>query len=74
MSGSEAAEAIARVHAAERDQAAGHRWSADDLSRLAMYVLTAGVESPALRRLAGLGPADDEEARALFAAIVDELS
>lgn len=73
MSGSEAAEAISRVRAADREQAAGKRWSAQELSRLAMYVLTAGPDTPALRRLAVLGAGEEQEAQELFATIVAEL-
>ena len=73
MNPTEASAAIARLHAIGLDQAAGnHSWP-EDLIRLGLDALLAGVDTPSLRLLAGLGRNEEHEAHDLFATVLDEL-
>jgi hypothetical protein len=74
MSDLEASAAIARLRAAAIDQAAGRGARPDELIRLGLSALLAGVDTPSLRMLAGLGRNEEREARDLFAAVIDELN
>lgn len=65
--------AIARLRVAALDQAAGRDIRPQQLIRLALDALLAGVDTPSLRMLAGLGRREDHEARELFDAVIDEL-
>lgn len=69
----EASAAVARLRAAAIDQAAGRGARPDELIRLGLDALLAGVDTPSLRMLAGLGRDEEHAARDLFAAVVDEL-
>jgi hypothetical protein len=65
--------AIARLRAAALNQAAGRHVGSDKLIQLGLDALLAGVDTPSLRMLAGLGRREEPEARDLFNAVADEL-
>jgi len=73
MSGTEASAALARLRMTGLDQAAGRHVQPEELIRLAVDALLAGVDTPSLRMLAGLGRNEELEARGLFRAVLDEL-
>ncbi|GAA2467707.1 hypothetical protein [Winogradskya humida] len=66
-------EVLTRIRLAELAVITGHAPGSDQLIRLGVEALLAGVGSPTLAELAGLTRAEKPEATALFRRVTDEL-
>jgi len=64
---------LERLLIAATDERSGNRVSADELIRMALDALVGGVDTPALRELAGLTRSEEPAAHDLFEQVIHEL-